>query len=179
MSKTMSQMDNWPIISCPFDGPVQRVLCHLRQSHQGEDLPGYFIKRLNLLRCQFCQNWCAKLGQHFRIASYASKPSAPVPQTLVTSRLLPAAQPVSTGFTVTLCNVSLFVNRDVSADVILIEPFILFLFCLAGAMHLLTHALQLPSGESAAWELIREYPWTTSYSQHHPELHMCNRLDLQ
>ena len=64
MRSQTSQTERCPIHSCGFDGPVQRVLFHLRERHNADDLPEHFIKRLNLLRCQFCQKWFAKLSQH-------------------------------------------------------------------------------------------------------------------
>ena len=64
MSETFSERENSPVRSCLFEGSLQRVLNHIRQSHNSDDLPHCFVTRLGLQRCQFCQKWFAKLTQH-------------------------------------------------------------------------------------------------------------------
>ena len=75
MSETFSERENCPVRSCLFEGSLQRVLNHIRQSHNSDDLPHCFVTRLGLQRCQFCQKWFAKLTQHLVQCKVCSKSS--------------------------------------------------------------------------------------------------------
>ena len=60
----MSRVESCPVQSCTVSGTLQRVLCHLRQSHDPNDVPISFTRRLSLSQCQLCRKWFVKLGQH-------------------------------------------------------------------------------------------------------------------
>ena len=59
-----SDFESCPVVSCDFEGQIQRVLCHIRQSHDANDIPDLFVSRLNLSTCHHCSKLFAKLGQH-------------------------------------------------------------------------------------------------------------------
>ena len=59
-----SDFESCPVVSCAFKGQIQRVLCHIRQSHDANDIPDLFVSRLNLSKCHHCLKLFAKLGQH-------------------------------------------------------------------------------------------------------------------
>ena len=59
-----SDFESCPVVSCAFKGQIQRVLCHIRQSHDANDIPDLFVSRLNLSKCHHCSKLFAKLGQH-------------------------------------------------------------------------------------------------------------------
>ncbi len=56
--------ENCPFPSCHVSGKLQRLLCHVRQTHDSDDVPAEFVSRLNLHRCQDCRQWFLKLNQH-------------------------------------------------------------------------------------------------------------------
>ena len=60
----MSSAEKCPYESCHVSDTLKRVLCHIRDAHDPNLLPGDFIARLNLLQCSFCKRWYLKLKQH-------------------------------------------------------------------------------------------------------------------
>ena len=53
-----------PVSDCTFDGPLKRVLAHLRSSHHPNDCPAAFVEENKLVQCSDCSQWFTRLGQH-------------------------------------------------------------------------------------------------------------------
>ena len=93
MSETFSERENCPVRSCLFEGSLQRVLNHIRQSHNSDDLPHCFVTHLGFQCCQFCQEWFAKLTQHLVQCKVCLKSSKEKPTVVSQSVLISSPTP--------------------------------------------------------------------------------------
>ena len=75
-----------PISGCCFDGPLCRVLAHLRLSHRSVNCPADFVRENRLVQCSKCLMWFIRLRQHSatctHLLSSSNKADCPRPQSL-------------------------------------------------------------------------------------------------
>ena len=61
-----------PFPSCHVSGRLRRILTHVREVHNSDDVSEAFVSRWKLRRCEHCQKWFMKLGQHISQCRRAS-----------------------------------------------------------------------------------------------------------